>query len=565
MKKLSKILIGLWISILILGIGQSSLAVNKKATLILPETGTKKVVEVNSNEANHYFDLGYHLMTNLLGGSFTPTTAYAERLSVSVAANAATIYVSSVLDRDGILLPLSVTNKGYFTLEPGTSREESIVCTSASSTLNALTGCTRGLAASGSDETGSSARAYSHNAGSKVIMTDIAQFFGNFVDITNSQTVGGIKHFTNNPTTSTTTPTSENQIITKKYVDDSVVAGGAIGSEILPGIWEGATVIEMTSGVATSTYNGSDYNLILQSKYANATSSATTTIPITKSNGKLSQSFIDLTEDFDFSGKVSGVISPSLVSNGSDGALNVVGTTTVNLAGAKYYIKDYSSISIIGTSSLVFTNPSITGTIVILKSQGDCIITSSANPAIDLRGVGATSSSYAIGINGRNSAGNIANASSATVSGGTSFGIIPQLANYNINLIPGSSGGAVGANVGAPGGGSLLLSCNSSLNISSIINASGNNGTKISGLPSTTRTGAGGGASMNNDGLSGSFNGSSQDSGTGGGGGGNIVLLYKTLISNTGTYTVLGGTGGTSDYGSIGGNGGLGFSYVGTY
>jgi len=197
-------------------IGQELGVSEKLATLILPETGTKKVVQVNSQEANRYFDLGYHLMTNLLGSSFTPTTAYAKRLSISVASNATTIYVSSVLDRDGLVLPLSSTNKGYFTLEPGTSREESIVCTTASSTLNTLSGCTRGLAASGSDETGSSARAYSHNAGSKIIMTDIAQFFGNFVNFASPEAASSFS------------PTTDYHLTTKTWVENR------------NGFWEGS-------------------------------------------------------------------------------------------------------------------------------------------------------------------------------------------------------------------------------------------------------------------------------------------------------------------------------------
>jgi len=155
-------------------------------------------------------------MTNLLGSSFTPTTAYAKRLSISVASNATTIYVSSVLDRDGLVIPLSATNKGYFTLEPGTSREESIVCTSASSTLRALTGCTRGLAASGSSEEGSSARAYSHNAGSKIIMTDIAQFFGNFVNFASPEAASSFS------------PTTDYHLTTKTWVENR------------NGYWEGA-------------------------------------------------------------------------------------------------------------------------------------------------------------------------------------------------------------------------------------------------------------------------------------------------------------------------------------
>jgi hypothetical protein len=240
MEKLKRIGIGI---LILVGLSPlftlASLSRTRLATLIQVETGEKRIVAIGSEQASNYFDLGYQLMTDKLGASYAPSTGYSERLAQTITNASATIYVSSVSDRDGVLLPLSATNKGYFTIEPSTSRAESVVCTGVSSVSVALTGCTRGLAASGSDETGSISLSFSHNAASKIIMTDLAQFFSNYVDVWNAQTINGAKTFTGTSTftgaatsfTSIPTSTSSaaaittaNQLTNKAYVDAAASA-----------------------------------------------------------------------------------------------------------------------------------------------------------------------------------------------------------------------------------------------------------------------------------------------------------------------------------------------------
>ncbi len=119
---------------------------------------------------------------------------------------------------------------------------------------------------------------------------------------------------------------------------------------------------------------------------------------------------------------------------GADGALS--GTTVIDLGSAQVVVKNYTSISITGTQTITFTNPHANGTIVILKSQGNVTLTSSATPNIDLRGIGA------IG---------------ATTRGGTS----------------------------GRGGGALYIECAGTLNFTGTINADGQAGTQ-----STNQNGA---------------------------------------------------------------------------
>ena len=79
---------------------------------------------------------------------------------------------------------------------------------------------------------------------------------------------------------------------------------------------------------------------------------------------------------------------------GADGALSITsGTTTINLGGASLFVKNYSSISITGTGQLTFSNPAAGGTIIILKSQGNVTLTSSATPNIDLTSIGGSAGS----------------------------------------------------------------------------------------------------------------------------------------------------------------------------
>lgn len=256
--------------------------------------------------------------------------------------------------------------------------------------------------------------------------------------------------------------------------------------------------------------------------------------------------------------------------DGSDGALSISsGTTTIDLGSANYVVKNYTSISITGTGVLAFSNPHANGTLVVLKSQGNVTITSTATRAIDLRLIGADGG---------------AAVTSSTSTGGK----------------------------GGDGGGTLLIECNGALNISGTIDASGEAGANgsFSGTPVDTagndgnpgnailfrtdygrggksdNTGSSGGAALaiNSQNLqpsisiyagfvplfcgagggSGGIRNAAQTYGGGGGGGagGSIVILYKTLTANTGTYTVTGGSGGTGG-GSGSGGGGAGAACVG--
>ena len=194
----------------------------KPATLT---NGVDKQKVVTQRQANILFKKGYKLFTANKKVGAVVSTGYKAKITASITAGATSIQVSSINDINGLALPLTALNKGYFNIEPGGSRQEQIVCTGVSA--GQLTGCTRGLVATGNSETSSTTLALAHNAGSTIILTNISQFFNSYIDTTNNQTVSGIKTFNSFPliATSTTLPTTDGQFATKKYVD-TVGAGG---------------------------------------------------------------------------------------------------------------------------------------------------------------------------------------------------------------------------------------------------------------------------------------------------------------------------------------------------
>lgn len=266
---------------------------------------------------------------------------------------------------------------------------------------------------------------------------------------------------------------------------------------------------------------------------------------------------------------------------GVDGALSITsGTTTLSFASAQYLIKNYTSVSITGTGVLGFSNPHANGSIFIMKVTGDVTVTSSANPAVDLRLMGA-----AIGTNGTSTGvtptGGIANAyGTATYSAAVGV-LIMQMARagngaYSAAVpkksptIFAGAGGATGSShantggVGGMGGGGLYIECGGSLNITSVFNASGQNGSNGVGTGGGGTMGSGGrgGGGWLDSTVPGCLSTAAGDGG-GGGGGGSIVILYGTLTANTATLTVGGGVNGSGAVtGSDGTSGGDGYSFV---
>lgn len=264
--------------------------------------------------------------------------------------------------------------------------------------------------------------------------------------------------------------------------------------------------------------------------------------------------------------------------NGSDGALTITsGTTTIDCAGAAVIEKNYTSITISGTTSkLAFINPNAGGTTVILLSQGNISITSSNSPAIDLTLIGGT------GGGGGNVSSNGGNATSypaildnslihsgragAGASGASAGAGAATCVAWNVLYRgrltgPGTGGGGGGGGSngtfstggvgggGGTGGGTLILESGGSITIgaSSTINLSGGNGTNGQGT---------------GDGVHNSFQGGGGGGG-GGGASGSFIATYTTTYTNSGTITINAGSGEAGGTMSVGGTGGSGTAGAG--
>ncbi len=153
----------------------------------------------------------------------------------------------------------------------------------------------------------------------------------------------------------------------------------------------------------------------------------------------------------DSTGKISGTfLKAGFGGTGVDGALTISsGTTNIDLGGSQVFVKNYTSISITGTGALTFSNPHANGTIIILKSQGNVILTSSATRLIDLRLLGAT--------------------------GGNAFS---------------------GSGKGGRGGGCMYIECAGSWNFTGTVDASGENFVANTGTDALGNNGGGGGGTF---------------------------------------------------------------------
>jgi len=299
------------------------------------------------------------------------------------------------------------------------------------------------------------------------------------------------------------------------------------------------------------------------------------------------------------SGKVaklnaSGVIHSGFIKGfggtGADGALTVSsGTTTLDLANARFYIKNYTSISITGTGKVAFINPRANGSTIMFRSRGNVTLTSSQTPMIDVSGLGtpggggtsvsgsgSSTNSGGSGTNGQSYADfdTIAGAGAISFNAGVD-GVVPSSYSFHAylsdnslplsTLLPferygrrlwtgtGAGGGSSynnsgsthphTAGTGGTGGGSLIIECAGAWNFTTAngISVAGTNGTAATGDVGGTNHGAGGG---------------------GGGAAGFFLAVYETLTANTGTVTTTGGSPGASSAGTgnfnRGGGGGNG-------
>lgn len=157
-------------------------------------------------------------------------TNYKTTLSASMTSSQNTVPVTSMLTTDDhTIIAADFDSVAYLVIEPGSANMEIVKVTGVSGST--FTGAVRGLAFYGGTETSVAGNQKAHQAGVEVIMTNAHYYFDKMMDLDSTETITGLKTFTapNYPKMDdvSTPPVSDEEFATKKYVDDTAIAGGA--------------------------------------------------------------------------------------------------------------------------------------------------------------------------------------------------------------------------------------------------------------------------------------------------------------------------------------------------
>lgn len=146
---------------------------------------------------------------------FTVVTDYQKNLSAPMTAVQSFIPVTSLTLKDGTVVSTTAFgDKVFLTLEPGAAKEEIVMCTGVDTSALQFTGCTRGLAFSGTNTAGVAANQKTHSSGVAVVISNVHYVYQQFVDITGGdQSVTGTKTFNAN-----TLPFGDNTTGTGKQI-----------------------------------------------------------------------------------------------------------------------------------------------------------------------------------------------------------------------------------------------------------------------------------------------------------------------------------------------------------
>lgn len=272
----------------------------EKATLFNPDTCERKIVTIGEYGI---FDGGWELETPQnncdsplpkLGVSTAdsnlPLTlaSFETSLATGLSANAtSSMTLVSATDDDGNTL------SGWygFTLDSGSTLQEYII---ANCSGTACIDLIRGVSVA-DGQTSVSALQKAHRRGASVKITDHPNLVIMTQILNGNDGVPAKLYYDSQPSF-----TTDEDIITKKYADDLAYAGAPNASETDKGIVELSTGSEAAAGTSIG---GTGARGVLPTSLASSTpTEETNIIPITGSNGKLSDSFTDFSLDKTFTG-----------------------------------------------------------------------------------------------------------------------------------------------------------------------------------------------------------------------------------------------------------------------
>lgn len=148
---------------------------------------------------------------------------YSSQLTAKIAVGATTATLLSTIDDDGVQI---ATGRYFITIDGGNSNKEHFSCTLTGNNLTALKSISRqGVETSGAVR--------EHRVGATVSMTDFAhlRYITDIVDGTTKLDGSVPLEYDATPTL-----TKDNQVVTKKYMDDLVIAGADKATEAVYGL-----------------------------------------------------------------------------------------------------------------------------------------------------------------------------------------------------------------------------------------------------------------------------------------------------------------------------------------
>lgn len=169
-------------------------------------------------------------------------TGWISSLSASITSTQTTIPVVSIQTNDDTpttIVAGLIDSVGYMVIEPNSVRTEIIKFTGITDNgdgSGSLTGVTRGLQFSGTQETLQSGNNKAHQAGSKIIMSNAHFYLDDLVDLSSDETISGTKTFSALPTTTAGDPTGDNQFARKAYVDATATGTTSINRTVVEAV-----------------------------------------------------------------------------------------------------------------------------------------------------------------------------------------------------------------------------------------------------------------------------------------------------------------------------------------
>ena len=258
-------------------------------------------------------------------GAVAPTgsvpAVFETYLASQQATGDSTMTLASSALRDGTSL------SGYvcFTIDSNTPTLE-YECGTVSGT--SVTGILRGIDAT-TGTTSVASLIYTHRRGADVKITDYPALTIATNQLNGTQTIPNLMTYAN--TVLIGAGTATNTIATVDYVNKNASAGAAPITSITAGIGMLATAAQAALGTATGVFNTITYNLLLPASMATSTPGVqvTNVIPVTGTNQKLSQAFLDLTQAFTFSGKLMSTASSTFTATTTFNGSNVLSNATI--------------------------------------------------------------------------------------------------------------------------------------------------------------------------------------------------------------------------------------------